>query len=129
MENLKLTTRPYGNTHGYPPSTSCRRGYRAVWRIIDNKLYLEKIIRCNYDRKTTEQDIKELFDQNGIEYEEKDGMILANWLTIAFYKFPKPDFPDRIHLTGAYNIKGDQKDKSLRLQIENGKITLNRLKE
>lgn len=129
LENLKLTTRPFGNTRLTAPSTSCWRGYRAVWRVIDNKLYLEKIIRCNYDRGTTKQSIKELFDQNGIKCKEKDEMILADWLTITFYKLPKHHFRDQTYLTGAYDSRGNQKDKSLKLEIENGKITLNRLKE
>ena len=129
LENLKFTTRPFGNTRRTAPSTSCWRGYRAVWKIEDNKLYLEKIIRCNYDSKTTEQDIKELFDLNGIKCEEKDGMILADWLTMSFYKLSKQHFPNRICLAGADIEKGDLKDKSLKLKIENGKVKLNRLEE
>lgn len=129
LESLKLVTRPFGHTRRSAPSTSCWRGYRAVWRIKDNMLFLEKIIRCNYDREIADQNIKELFDQNGIQYKEKNGMVIATWLTMAFYKIPKQHFPDQFYLIETNNKKGDKKNKSFKLEIENGEVTLNRLKE
>jgi hypothetical protein len=132
LENLKMTTRPFGNSRKTAPSTACWRGYRAIWIIIDNKIYLEKIIRCNSDREKNEQNIKDLFTKNGIDYQEKNGLILAEWVTSDFYKmnFSTADFyKDKIYLYEGWNEKEKNPAKNLRLKIENGQIKLNRLKE
>ncbi len=132
LEKLELEKRPFGNTRATAPSTACWRGYRAIWRIIDNKLYLEKIVRCNSDRVNGEQNIMELFNDNEIDFEESNGMILANWVTQDLYKMNfsiANYYKDKIYLYDGWNEKKKNKDKNLRFKIENGEIKLNRLKE
>jgi len=132
LEKLKLEKRPFGNTRATAPSTACWRGYRAIWKIIDNKLYLEKIIRCYSDRENGEQNIKELFNANGIDFKENNEMILADWVTEDFYKMNFSNanyYKNKIYLYDGWNEKEKNKDKNLRLKIEKGEIKLNRLKE
>jgi len=64
LEKLNLEKRPFGNTRTTAPSTACWKGYRAIWKIIDKKLYLEKIIHCDSDPEKGELDIIELFKVN-----------------------------------------------------------------
>ncbi|MBJ7881248.1 hypothetical protein [Gelidibacter salicanalis] len=132
LEKLELETPPFGNTRERAPSTGCWRGYRAIWKIIDNKLYLEKIIRCNSDRGKGEQDLIELFKANGFDFKENNGMILADWVTEDFYKmnFSSSNYyKDKIYLYDGWNEKEKNKDKNLKLKIKSGEIKLNRLKE
>lgn len=132
LEKSELEKRPFGNTRATAPSTACWRGYRAIWKIKDDKLYLEKIIPCYSDRENGEQNIMELFNSNGIDFEESDGMILADWVTIDLYKMNfsiANYYKDKIYLYDGWNEKEKNKDKNLRLKIENGEVRLNRLKE
>jgi hypothetical protein len=116
LEILGLKFRPFGNTPETAPSTACWRGYRAIWRIVDNKLYLQGLIRCHSDRETIGQDIKELFVKNELEYIEEGSMIMANWVTIDLYSS---------HLHEVYF--GISKDKSLKLRVIKGMIELNKI--
>lgn len=132
LEKLELSKQPFGNTRATAPSTACWRGYRAIWKIINNKLYLEKIIRCYSDRKNGKQDIKELFHANGIDFKENNEMILADWVTEDFYKMNfsiAKYYINKIYLYDGWNEKEKNKDKNLSLKIENGEIKLNRLKK
>ena len=132
LEKLELKKRPFGNSRAPAPSTACWRGYRAIWKIKDDKLYLEKIIRCNSDRENGEQNIMELFNSNDVDFEKSDGMILANWVTEDLYKmnFSIANYhKDKIYLYDGWDEKENNKDKSLRLKIEKGEVSLNRLKE
>ncbi len=131
LEKLVLEKRPFGNTRATAPSTGCWRGYRAIWRIIDHKLYLEKIIRCYSDQESGEQNIMELFHSNGIDFEESDGLILADWVSENFYiiNFTNEYYKNKIFLYDGWNEKKKNKDKNLKLKIESGEIKLNRLTE
>jgi hypothetical protein len=130
LEDLNLTFRPFGKTRSTAPSTACWRGYRAVWRIIDNKLYLEKILHCYLDRESGEENIKELFKKNGIEYSENNGLIFASWCTFDFYRMTfsvAKYYVDKIYLYDGYNEK--EKNKKVILSVEKGVIDQNYLKE
>ena len=61
LEDLELKSTPFGLSKTTAPCTACWRGYKAIWRIKDNKLFLEKIERSYYDNKRGEENIKELF--------------------------------------------------------------------
>jgi len=119
LEQLDMKHRPFGTRDGF--STDCWRGYVAIWRIIDNKLFLEKIIDCIYE-SGYENTIK-LFEKNNIQYQEKNGLIFANWCTINFYKLLSHSFTDEI----LYTRKWKNWDNKLVLQIENGIILKNEL--
>ena len=100
--------------------SACWRGYVATWRIVDNKLFLEKI---DWFNKSRHESIVELFERNNIQYQEKDGMIFANWYTQSFYEI---NFSDnrRYRVKRLYPERwlGGVKRK-LVLQIENGIVT------
>ena len=130
LENLKLKIRPFGHIEKPRPGSSCWRGYRAIWRIIDNKLYLEKIIRCRSDRNTGEQNIKELFDSNEIDYVENNEMIFADWVTQEWLKISLPEliyYKDKITLIEWSSENKKRKQKIFKIKIENGIITENNI--
>ena len=132
LDSLNLTERPFGNTLQTAPSTACWRGYRAIWRIVDNKLYLEKITRCHSDYKKGKENLAELFQRNQIEYQEERGMILANWITMDLYTMRfsiAKRYPERIYLYGGYYGKDKMKEKNLRLRIVDGTIKVDKLKK
>jgi hypothetical protein len=57
-------------------STTCYRGYIAVWTIVDNKLYLKDIYDCNRDKKINIEIIgKQKDNQN---------LIFADWYDASF---------------------------------------------
>ncbi len=132
LDSLNFTKRPFGYTRQTAPSTACRRGYRAIWRIVDNKLYLERITRCYSDNKEGEENFKELFQRNQIDFEEMNDMIFAGWVNINLYTM---DFsigrlyPNRIYLYDGYYMKDKMKEENLRLRIANGKIEVDKLKK
>lgn len=130
LDSLNLTMKPFGHTRETAPATGCWRGYRAIWRIIDNTLYLEKITRCYSDREEGEEKIIELLQLNDIEFQEKDGMILANWVTEDLYTrdLSKAKYhPDRLYLYEQYYGKSKLKKDNLRFSIVNGIITIDKL--
>jgi hypothetical protein len=132
LDRLNLTERPFGYTTQTATSTACQRGYRAIWRIVDNKLYLEKITRCYSDKKEGEESLTELFKRNQIDFKEKDKMILADWVTIDLYTMNfsiARHYPNRIYLYDGYHAKGKMKEKNLRLRIVDGKIEVEKLKK
>jgi len=125
LEQLELKYRPfgYGTEEKYFSSTNCWRGYKAIWKIIDNKLFLEKIIQCN--NKPGEESIVEFFNKNGIQFQERDGMIFANWCTMDLYKMTpsQGNFKKERTLDNGWGKIIKRKI----LQIENGIVTINRL--
>ena len=41
LEFLNLKFRPFNYTKQTAPNTACWRGYQAIWKVIDNEIYLE----------------------------------------------------------------------------------------
>jgi hypothetical protein len=129
LEKLELKVRPFGYTIATAPTTACWRGYRAVWKIVNNQLYLEKRSRCHYDGDDGDENIFELFEKNGFKFETKDSMILADWYTEDFYKMKfsiAEYYKDKLFLyDGTYDKK---KESDVILRIEKGYITKAELK-
>lgn len=132
LDSLNLTERPFGYTRQTAPSTACWRGHRAIWRIIDNKLYLEKITRCYSDNEKGEENLPEFFKRNQIEVEEYKGMILADWVTMDLYTMDfsiARHYPNKIYLYDGFYEKDKIKEKKLRLKVVSGKIEVDNLKK
>ena len=132
LDSLQLGKRPFGYTRQTAPSTDCWRGYKAIWRIVDDRLYLEKIIRCYSDNQQGEENIKSLFEHNIIDFQEKDGMILANWVTMDLYIMDfriARHYPDKLFVYDGYYVREKNKEKNLSLRIVNGTVEINRLKK
>ena len=132
LESLELKERPFGFTTWTAPSTACWRGYTAIWQIVDNKLYLEKIIRCTSDDERGEENIRDLFRRNKVDYQEKGGMILASWVTEDYYVLKSSDIKqpqDKIYLYDSGFKKKKDSENYLSLKIERGEIKSNRIKE
>ena len=82
LENLQLDKRPFGYTRRTAPNTACWRGYAAYWEIINDKLYLKSVKRCNGDnQKPNSLDLSKFFSTNNLTYEMENDMIHANWFT------------------------------------------------
>lgn len=129
LEKLELKYPPFGNTRETAPSTACWRGYKAVWRIADNKLYLEKILRCYLDPKAGEENIFELFQKNGLKFETKDNMILAGWCSYDFYKMTfsiAKYYKDKLYLYDGWSNM--RKESDVILRIEKGSVIKQQLK-
>ena len=119
LQKLMLKYRPFGYTKETAPSSTCLRGYRAIWRVENDKLYLEKIIRCDSEEQ---ENIIELFQKNGLAFQSKDQMILADWYTQDLYRIKYP--VTYIYLSCC---TGDQKEEDVILRIEKGSITKKQL--
>jgi Gram-negative bacterial tonB protein. len=65
----------FGNKKTCEP-TSCGDGYRAMWKIIENQLYLIGIYSCCYYKDSIKADLTSLFKERVI-----DGKIKADWIT------------------------------------------------
>jgi hypothetical protein len=138
LEQLKMKDKPFAEEEKHSINTGCMRGYQAIWKIVDEKLYLEKIVHCGRitvrdeyeeiykDRFLNEDEITELFKRNKIEYQEKDGMILSDWVTVDLYKY---------HLllnNKAFlflNKRKDNKKDEITLQIKKGIVTINKVNQ
>jgi len=132
LDSLNLIERPFGYTRQTAPSTACWRGYRAIWRIVDDKLYLEKITRCYSDNEEGEEELTDFFQRNQIDFKENSGMILAEWVTMDLYTMDfsiARHYPEKIYLYDGFYEKDRMKDKNLRLKIVDGKIEIDRLKK
>ena len=117
LEKLMLKYRPFGYTKEAATSSACFRGYRAIWRVENDKFYLEKIIRCDSEEQ---ENIIELFQKNGLVFQTKDQIILADWYTQDLYRMKYP--ATYIYLSCC---TVDQKEEDLFLRIEKGSITKN----
>ena len=126
LEQLEMKYRPFsfGAQENVYASSGCWRGYRAVWKIIDNKLFLEKIIQCHNQK---EENIVDFFEKNDIKYQEIDGLIFANWYTENLYKNTSKSNKKEKYLNNGWD-KLIKSKKRIILQIENGLVTINKLK-
>ena len=120
LEYLSFKTRPFNYEIKSAPTTGCYRGYQAIWRIVDNKLFLEKIIRCYGDDKLVKnENIFKLFQKNQIKFVQENNMIAANWLNINLYKSDL--IGDKFTLTDFKNQEFTNQG-NLFLEIRNGKV-------
>ncbi|MPT30971.1 MAG: hypothetical protein E2600_04740 [Chryseobacterium sp.] len=125
LEYLNLKSRPFNYEKQSAPTTACYRGYQAIWRVIDNQLFLEKIIRCNGDDELDKnENVVELFQNNQIKFVQENNMIAANWLNLNLYKFDF--FKEKNTLTDFSNQKYTNQE-NLFLEIRNGKVIYNKL--
>jgi len=125
LEYLNFKSRPFNYEKQSAPTTACYRGYQAIWRIIDNQIFLEKIIRCNGDDQSDKnENIVELFQKNQIKFVQENNMIIANWLNLNLYKFDF--FKEKNILTDFSNQKYTNQE-NLFLEIRNGKVIYNKL--
>ena len=125
LEVLKLQEKPFDYTTKTAPTTACWRGYKAVWRIVNEKLLLERILRCSSDKKVGEENIFELFESNEIPYKKIDGGIFAEWLTIKLYDLPIKNYSEHLVLYDESFFYKKIKEKKLKLVIEKGLVAIN----
>ena len=126
LEQLEMKYRPFGfGVQGKEfASTACWRSYRAIWKIVDNKLFLEKIIQCH--NVLEEEDIVQLFEKNDIQYQKIDELIFTDWYTISLYKRKDDFYKNRTFLNNRWD-RIIKRKKKIVLQIENGIVTRNEL--
>ena len=132
LEKLNLKKRPFNYTETTSPHTACWRGYQAIWRIIDNELFLEKIQRCYGDNKSDKiENLDELFKENNLNVVKKNNLILASWVNINLYKFQfyttQLKKYRRKLLTDYWSKKSEPRKTDLKIQVINGIVTKNNL--
>jgi hypothetical protein len=81
------------DTSKYFVSTNCWRGYKAVWTIENNKLYLTKLLKCNLYGTSDTIDKKDFFLINKINIKTETNKVFADWYTdtLVFYRRTKKD--------------------------------------
>ncbi|MFC6999131.1 hypothetical protein [Rufibacter roseus] len=130
LENF-LEHRPFGFTSDSLRSTNCWRGYQAIWRLVNDTLYLERIRRCESDKIQGDENIYALFEKNKLEGTFSKGKVVAYWYdkTLIQYLLPKgiPNYKNEIYLW-------EKKDKNkkntiLRLKFEKGVLKVNNLQK
>ncbi len=77
--NFKENMNPFDT--GLFVSTNCWRGYQAIWEIKDNKLLLQKILKCNTDTEIDYNTVISYFEKNGYKPKLINGKIFADWYT------------------------------------------------
>ena len=135
LEQLEMKYRPFDSK---TVSMPCVRGYRAIWKMVDNRLFLEKITNCvdsslheKNKKYYKEENIVDFFEKNNIQYQEKNGMIFADWCTMNFYNVVfDPPYP--VDLKELFDIEDREewwkkRPKRFVLQIENGIVTRHKL--
>lgn len=132
LESLKLKFRPFNYTRKTAPNTACWRGYQAIWRIIDDEIYLEKIQRCYGDDNNNKfENLTEFFNKNQIDFIEKNGMILANWVNLNLHELKNLYFNTKnrkMILTDNSFGKKNPRTSDIILTIRNGTIEINNFK-
>ncbi len=129
LESLTLTYRPFGLSYEMAPSTACRRGYRAVWRVENDSIFLEKIISCtdfSSGPKIKEQDITDLLEKNNLENKIVSEKIFADWFSTNLYYVSNKSIKKGIYSVYLFDeqltthIK--RKHKKIAYEIKNGII-------
>ncbi len=131
LESLNLNFRPFNYTRQTAPNTSCWRGYQAIWRIINNEIYLEKIQRCHGDDNNMRtENLNDFFTKNQMDFIEKDGLVLANWVNLNLYElknlYSNTKNRKRMLSDNFFEKKNIEKADCV-LSIKNGKIERNSL--
>lgn len=85
LEDLKLKIRPFKYGDFYSPSTACWRGYRAIWKIIDKKLYLMEIIKVDSTKESL--NLVNYFIANKYSFMTINGLIFADWFSANLEKY------------------------------------------
>lgn len=132
LEILNLKSRPFNYTLTTSPHTACWRGYQAIWRIIDNELFLEKVQRCYGDNTSDNiENLDKLFKENNLKVVKKNNFILANWVSINLYNYKfytsQPKKYRRKLLTDYWSKNTVPMKKDLKIQVINGIVIKNNL--
>ncbi|TRX63176.1 hypothetical protein [Carboxylicivirga sp. M1479] len=130
LEDLELKFRPFGLTQETAPSTACWRGYRAVWRVENDSIFLEGIISCSTDfsirPKIKEQDINEFLEKNNLKSKLVNKKVFADWFSNNMYYVSNKPIKKGIYSAYLFDeqmasyIK--KKHKKLAYEIKNGII-------
>ncbi len=129
LESIELKYRPFGLTRATAPHTGCWRGYHAVWRLKNDSLYLEKILNCQWQAKSEEENIIELFKKNSLEKYIMDGKIFATWYDKILFNPPPAMakfYKGRIYIYEVTYKEPEEKD--IIMKFVKGILIINRLK-
>lgn len=87
LEELNFIIRPFQEGNIIKGSSACRRGYRATWKVIDNKLFLIEMIDIFGDRKKL--NLIEYFKINNFIPKLINGLIYADWYSAELVKYDR----------------------------------------
>jgi hypothetical protein len=82
--NFKENMNPFDT--GLFVSTNCWRGYIATWELKDNKLFLQKVQKCNTDSIIDYNKVISYFETNGYKANIINGKIFADWYSAKLFK-------------------------------------------
>ena len=116
--NFKENMNPFDT--GFFVSTNCWRGYQAIWEIKDNKLLLQKIVKCNTDTEIDYNSVISYFEKNGYKPKLINGKIFAEWYSANLIKCENFQLSNK-HLQEAAKIK---KKQQVAFKFINGELIL-----
>jgi len=121
LEELAFETRPFMYGKYDFPDMECFRGYQAVWKVINHKLYLAEIIKADESREKV--DIVNYFLANNYTPIVINGLIFADWFTMDLRSFPR-----NLNDWGCVWKCRCPKKQPPAIRFQNGVMTFNRYK-
>jgi hypothetical protein len=119
LEDLKFQIRPFKYGDYYFPSTACWRGYQAIWKVVDGKLFLVEIIKA--DSTKEKLDLEKYFKTNNYSPKIINGLIYADWYSADLEPYPRNWEKGKVCIFKSYKPK---KSKLL-FRFEYGILTVN----
>jgi hypothetical protein len=114
LEELGLQVRPFKYGDYEFPSTACWRGYQAIWKVFDNKLFLIEILKADSTKERL--DLEFFFNSNNYTPTKINGMIYANWYSANLEQYPR-------YWTGCVFESHKPKKSKLSYRFVNGMLT------
>lgn len=87
LEELNFKIEPFQEGNIINGSSACWRGYRATWKVIDNKLFLIEMVDIIKNRKKL--DIIKHFKKNNYIPKLINGLIYADWYSAELVKYDR----------------------------------------
>jgi len=127
LEKLEFEKSPFSYGEFNFPHTGCWRGYRATWKIIDNKLALLEVEKV--DSINQKLDIIDFFKQNNYSPKMVNRYVYADWFNSKLLIYSSPyyyGYPG-LYLEEEYPWRKDK--KNVQLVFEKGILKENKIVE
>ena len=125
IEKLEFEKSPFSYGEFTFPHTGCWRGYRATWKIIDNKLALIEVEKV--DSTHQKLNIVDFFTQNNYSPKFVNGYVYADWFNskLLIYSSPYDYKYSGLYLEEEYEWSKNK--HNVQLVFENGILKENNI--
>src|SRR5690554_1414545 len=125
LERLGFEKSPFSYGEFNFPHTGCWRGYRATWKIIDNKLALIEVVKV--DSTNQKLDIIDFFNQNNYTSKLVNGYVYADWYTSRLFTCSSLYY----YLHSRFHLEEENpwtmNKKNVQLVFDKGNLKVNRI--